>query len=382
MKKILRKIIGYILSALKYLALKSYSLLKFILWCLLTPVDMIITIFNPNTRFHSWISGFYYQNVRSTLTKDISARVSYTFAHGFVHVIIFIIVALCSWTIFNKNSSVVKNKYIKISTYSKTGHKFEAIHFNWAQTWELDEDSLSGAFYIGLIPDLGARDSAHYYVCVKSNFDLQPDTSLFPTLNHIEYNVITCEPRIIEIEMNRPYLQINESPEEFVQGIKVFSNAKLFDDDDTPYVNFYVSFDCQALAPDRSKENSYIDIYFNTEFKDGFANMPYDIQTVKPEPRNNCPWWISYWNTENEDAINEVLKNGLYISTVNRDLKQKKDREAFLYSVLLGALISFLFSILIDLFTKWRNLNMSEGRPNPYSPIHNNLKQKEEDIQS
>lgn len=380
MKRI-NKILKFFWSVIRFILQKVYSLFKFLLWFILAPIDMVITIFKPDTKFHKWISGFYYKNVRSTLTKDISARASYTFAHGYVHVILFIIVALCSWNLFNKKSTVVKNKYIKVITSSKTGDKLTAIHFVWSQTWELDEDSLPGSFFIKLLPDLGARDTANYKVCVQSNFDLQPDTTIFPKLKHIDYKVITCEPKSIEIEMNRPFLWMNEETgEEFAQGILISSNAKLFDDDDTPYVNFYISFEGDALVPDYKSANSIIDLYFNTEYKDGFANMPYDIQTVKPEPRNNCPWYISYWGYYGEgDKIDEVLNKGLYISTVNRDLKQKKDREAFMYSVLLGALISFLFSILIDLFTKWRNLNLSEGQPNPYTPTQKDVEQKESD---
>lgn len=361
--KIIHQILKWFLAILKFLVRKVFVLLRFILWFILAPIDMFITIFIPNTIFHKWINGFYNQNVRTTLTKDISARASYTFAHGFLHIIIFIIVALCSWYIFNLNTSVVKNKYIKVTTFSKTGHKFKGIWLNWAQTWNMEEGELPGSFSLKFSPDLNAiGDTANYYVSIHSNFDIKPDTSCFPNLKKIDYHVIHNKPNSIEVEINRPNLEFGD--DEFAQQVTICSNAKVFDDDDTPYVNFFIEFDCQALAPDTAFTNSRIDIYFNTEFEDGFGNMPYDIQIAKPESRYNCPWWLSYTS---QDDVMDVLNHGLYVSTVNRDLKQKKDQESFLYSVIIGALVSFLFSIIINLFTKWRNLNLAEGKSNPYT---------------
>ena len=267
----------------------------------------------------------------------------------------------------------MKNKYISVSTYSKTHHKFNGLYFMWSQDWNVDGEKLDRSFSMKFYPDEPAEgDTAHYAVCVKANFDLKLDSSAcFKNADNINYKVLSFSENEIMVEMYRSHFKdFNELLNSF--NVDIIGHAKVFDDDDTPYVNFFIGFDDQALVIDPSKQSSDIRIFFNSEYMDGFANMPYDIQMVKPEPASNCPWHLFYgvYRKDSINVVNEVqdvVDHGLYISTVNRELKQKKDRESFFYSILIGALVSFLFSILINLFIKWRNLNQSEGNSDPFS---------------
>lgn len=122
-----------------YIAKKMGGLVLFCFWFVLAPIDMFITIFLPKTKFHKWTNHYYHKVVRTKLTKNVSARASFTFAHGFLHLIIFILVAGCALYLFEINSTVVKNKYITIFTYSPTYNKFRGIDMTWAQTWRMED---------------------------------------------------------------------------------------------------------------------------------------------------------------------------------------------------------------------------------------------------
>ena len=92
-----------------------------------------------------------------------------------------------------------------------------------------------------------------------------------------------------------------------------------------------------------------------------YFKAPYELIDIKPTPEVYSPYYVGYSGNAFEKAL-----DGIYLKFVNYDLQQKKDREAFLYTVLFGALVSFLLTILIELFTKWRNLNLRSGNRDPF----------------
>ena len=148
------------------------------------------------------------------------------------------------------------------------------------------------------------------------------------------------------------------------------SDKWIFDDNESPYVNFYLEIDKNsgfALAVDEKeirKGACGIYIWLNKKVDSLLiGDMPYDVISVKPEPDTYSPYKISYTTPE---KVNEVLKKGLYLSTVNREIKDKKERDSFLRYVLFGAFVSFILSGLIALLRKWRNLSHFYGGKNPY----------------
>ena len=343
--------------------LKLFALIfSFIIWLVLIPLDILFTTISPNNKLHKFSNKFYYEKVRPGITKGWASRISFTFAHGITHILIFVIAAIISWKLLNINSSEVKNKFVRVSAISHTGHKADTFALSWSTDWELDKGKLDGNFtFTYRLSKFFKDDTAHYELGIVSNFDLNPDTSITYYKNG-EYTLKEKTNRNISLDVKNYITDSADSLQP--QRISFKSNSKLFDDEQTPYVNFYLDIRADSVITDSTE--SHLIFYLNNEFKCGFGNMPYEIIDVKPEPETNCPYKISY---ESPEKIKEVLKKGIYISTVNKELKAKKDKEAFLYSVLIGAFVSLLFTIMIELFSKWRNLNRTLGKEDPYNEI-------------
>ena len=224
-------------------------------------------------------------------------------------------------------------------------------------------DSLKSDFSFSFRPGCFTSDTAIYNVTVASNFEAAftpdakealyvniPDKSPKKTSFHVSFVNL---PRENEIEIKHPEFALS-------------SEVRIFNDEEYPYVNFYLEFKFNndtILAPSENSGSGF-HIWLNTKIDSLLmGDLPYDVVAIKPEPDRNKPYHIEYISAE---KIREVIEKGIYISTVNRDLKAKKDRDEFLYSVMLGALASFLLTIGIELLTKWRNLNQRAGRKNPY----------------
>ena len=338
------------------------SAISFIIWLVFIPIDLLLTMISPNNKLHKISNKFYYEKVRPGITKGWASRISFTFAHGITHILIFVIAAIISWKLLNINSSEVKNKFVRVSAISHTGHKAKLFTLDWSSDWELGKGTLDGNFrFKYALCKFFNDDTAHYELGIVSNFDLNPDTSITYYKNGV-YTLTEKSNRNISLDVTN--YKTDSMDILYPQRVAFTSNSKLFDDEETPYVNFYLEFCADSVITESTECN--IKFYLNNEYKNGFGNMPYEIIDVKPEPETNCPYKISY---ESPEKIKEVLKKGIYISTVNKELKAKKDKEAFLYSVLIGAFVSLLFTIMIELFSKWRNLNRALGKEDPYNEI-------------
>lgn len=336
-----------------------------IIWFPLAIIDMLIVVFKPKNRFHNWINKLYKDHVKSTLTNGRMSRISYTFAYGSFHIFMIIFILLTIFVFFfnYQKANEVKNKFMIVNIDSKTKDNIRNLTADIHQIWETEYDSLqsSEAFFIGLIPDTISKDIANFSVEVKSNFNLEM-TPIFKGSHRMSDSINTP---------NYCKFDINYSKDKEARYIDLHSNAHIFNDPETPFVNFYLSFNknntllpyiTDSIIHDMNEENK-IDIWLCSQIKGGIGNMPYDVVSIKPEPETNSPYYISYSSPE---KIREVLNRGIYISTVNRDLKAQRDREAFLKSVLIGALLSLLFSIIIEIFRKWKNINTKEGAEDPY----------------
>lgn len=353
-----------IILLLKQIFKFIYSFFLLILWVIITPIDLLLTVILPNNKIHKFTNIYYYKNIRIWLTNGKASRTSFIFTQGVTHILFFIIAAFTSWKLFNINSTEVKTKMMRISSYSQTHHKITSFGITWSTDWETDNGKLEGSgFNIKFRPEnYNLKDSAHYNFSISTNFDLNADT--FTTYyKNLKFTLNEKRSSYIELDV------IQTEDIFYPQRIGFTSKAQLFDDYDTPYVNFYLELEgLLSLITDTTQYE--IQFFFNDEFKENFANMAYEIIDIKPEPDTNCPYHITY---KSKEKIFEIINKGIYISTINKNLKAKKDKESILYSVLIGTLVSVLVRILIELFSKWISLNKTLGREDPFNEIKDNV---------
>ena len=314
--------------------------------------------------FHFFLKNSRYVQLRSFLTGIPVSDTSYMLAHGFFVFLVFCGILLAAVYFFPPTEKAVANKYIKIGVTSEVG-KLQSFTMNLSQPWEIEgknEKSLNRDFSISFIVDREIKDTVDFDVTVRSNFDATfwPDTSMV-----LSMDIDTKTNKKTEFKVTTANKDLTLLP-----NFSIKSDASIFDDRDCPYVNFYLSFDkpfsClpQDSAGNLIGHDTQLYVYLNTKVDSlDFGDMKYDVVSLKPEPDTNNPYEFSYYTPA---KVKEVLEKGIYISTVNRDLKAEKDRTVVLYSTLFAAAVSFFLTVLIVLLTKWRNLNQRVGRKDPY----------------
>ena len=344
-----------------------------LVWCVLSLIDLVFAIFFPKGRVHKMTSEIYHKHVKDFLTGSKMSRTSYSFAHGFFVSLVFFLVLVVSCFLYKQYSSGVEeiaNKFITIGISSSNGGRLQSLDLSFNPSWTSKDPNIEPekrGFSMMFKVNESIKHATEYIVSARSNFNASFRTEAIEALSMKQESI---SPKEMTSIINFEYLP-REQRDTLFYAFFIMSDAPILDDEENPSVNLYLSFDqsiIELLSDSTGNircNDTKLNIWLNSQRYDTLqTNMSYDLVSIKPEPETYNPYAIQYTSA---DKIKEVLKKGIYISTVNRDLKAKKDREAFLRSVLIGALVSLLFTISIELLTKWRNLNQRSGRNNPYA---------------
>lgn len=97
------------------------------------------------------------------------------------------------------------------------------------------------------------------------------------------------------------------------------------------------------------------DISYNDKIM-RFSTTPLKIDYVYPEPDLINFSYVYYKSTEKIQKVRE--NKGVIVQAEDIELMNYKNRMAFIYSILLGAVVAFWLDVLIHLIVKWRNLNL------------------------
>ena len=115
------------------------------------------------------------------------------------------------------------------------------------------------------------------------------------------------------------------------------------------YLNFILDGDFRYHP-----EESTITFIFSE--KDGMMSetkAPVNILSVFPEPTYQSPSCIIYMG---EDLQKVIENNGFTFLGEDLSVKQKSDKQTFLWTVLFGTAIAITIDILVNLIIKWRNI--------------------------
>lgn len=379
------------------------SVLVFPFWLILNPLLMLAASLCPgisNKPLYQKSDEYGDKVKRHFLIGERSSRCSFTFAHGLLHFLIFLIsIAAAYWlyqSYFNQ-SIAVKNKNLNIEiedngfghiqSDSTTINRLDEFMMSWSQ-----EDSLKtkekyppGQKFNHMTfifkPVINENDTTFYRIKIHADFDLKFDTA---EIRRSNINVVANRAFDYEIEKfgendGKHYIVINlmalpnrnftgDETDSINRRFNVIANPDMYDEDDPPYLYYYIHFSLGNFDLN-SFNNSLCFSYW-----DGFTllqkisdcpyfDVPYELIDAKPEPVSNRPYFLYY----HDESFKDAIERGVYLKFVNRSLLQKKDHNAFFYSVIFGAIISFILTVLIELLTKWRNLNLRSGNKDPYS---------------
>ncbi len=135
--------------------------------------------------------------------------------------------------------------------------------------------------------------------------------------------------------------------------ISILSPTELFSNGSSknPYILTYFNFDTKNDIIDiDSRSKIHIKTGSNRKAGGELPN-PINIYNVWPQPDHVGPDGIYY---ETIESVTNALKNGIYISAENLNLRNEADRKVFLFTLLLGVVITLLVEIVIYVIRKWR----------------------------
>lgn len=392
------------------------SLVLLPIWLIVHPILMLLTIVLPGSAINRYYksSESYYNTIKKLfLIGKRSSRTSFAFAHGLIHFFIFMLLFVTGLYFYNYyiNQSIVvktKNLNIDVDNYYPTGHiqadsktdnKLASFSMEWANgdTTKMDATYSANEKYMqfNFSPALNMLDTTFFRIVVHADFDLKIDTAKTHSLmsNRVKDHIFDYEIEKLGENDGKYYVVVNLKALPFrdftgedtitgrlIRDFSLLAAPNMFDSDDPPYLNYYINFNLSRVLELKTQEQyrdtsrelsfSYWDSYTFVQDKDStnisnypYFNVPYELIDAKPEPYSNHPYYLGYA----DDKFNEAISRGIYLKFVNRDLLQKNDRKAFFKAVLMGAIASFLLTILVELFTKWRNLNVRSGNKDPYN---------------
>lgn len=349
--------------------------LELLAWCILASIDSVVLLFSKENAFHRNVRKYYQEKVKTRLTNRPLSRTSFSTTHGFLYSII--VVGIILWVIsqFSPSPKIIKTKHITVTATSETHDTIDFFNMFMLPVWSYQNDSLGQWFHIKFFTSPNMKsDTAKFCIRFETNFD---------TEFHPEYKEIVKD-SICKDKQWTYMLESDEGERQFT----FLSDASILNDPETPYVNLYLEFnqapsdnalmplfektmttDSVALKDLEDKILGHIGLWIklgetiNEGVKSDADILPYDLITVKPEPTTNDPFHFNY-NTP--EKYFEVLNKGIYISVVNRDLEAQLERKAFLHTVLIGAFISLVFTLILALLDRWKEINEKEGKQDPF----------------
>jgi hypothetical protein len=387
------------------------SIILFLIWLIVHPIMMLFasewSSLEKCTLFR-WGANYYEKIKRRHLVGKNSSRFSFTFSHGLLQFFILLILLLVGYWYYNNyinQSTVVKNNNLNIEVEMAPpagldaadldSMKYQLICFimGWnandsAKMKKLDPSSepLKHMDFT-FVPIIDETDTIYHRIKIHGDFDLKFDTTEIRARRKGRKHIYNYEIERFGENDGKYYLviklmtlpfQANEAIPDSDRFFTIIANPDIFDKDAPPYLTYYINFNFNELINDWSimkTDNFRLSFLFWDSWtiakdKDSekisnipYPNVPYELLSALPEPTTNHPYALLY----RKESFIKAVESGVYLKFVNRDLLNKNDRNVFFLTVLIGALASFILTILIGLFTKWRNLNIKSGNKDPYN---------------
>lgn len=168
------------------------------------------------------------------------------------------------------------------------------------------------------------------------------------------YEMSTLNDSIIKLVIHKTspsYTLLN------ILGEEMFTPQK---EKKNPYLYFYIAV-IHNIPDSIMLANTSMNIEFGDyNHKEGkittLSTTPLKINYIFPEPDEMNFSKIVY-NTQ--EKMKKICKNGgVLIQAEDIELTNRRNHLAFIYSILLGAVVAFWIDVLIHLIVKWRNLNL------------------------
>ncbi len=350
------------------------------------------------------LKNFYDTYVVPILTSKPLKLISYFFSHGFVHLVVCVLVIWLTyrWAEANVNSSNMTMHNLALVVERHSGHPADSLklftmdmkidndtvlketgkyrdriklsyQYSWSDTTTNSYTEMKDTFKIKLMQnpllhDLSVESDSITY---EEDPDSVKKSHKWKKINYKknistkkDSTTITTKPAVNEPRLDGGYRAAS-------QYMIFYSNELGHMPDDSTllgklglggedcYYNYYLGL------PDFPIENCKSDCWF--EINIGFGNeqrwhdyTPYTdknllFQYIYPEPDIMTNGYLTYYKRE---TIEKVAKNkGIIFQAIDIDAQNKNNRLIIILSVLVGTGAALFFDILIQLVRELRNVN-------------------------
>ena len=302
-----------------------------------------------------------YKYLKDQLTKTPARNIAYFFGHGLFHVFLLLILIYLSFVWMNVAMTTKNPVYhhININLHTKDWQ----TKMQWFDiSVMINNDSIfkkhgfHSSVEVSYTPESLSDTNIIKFSRMPYTFPVNIDTLL-----HIEsYNLIKND---TVLEIATPTYPMILPSGKAIPGKQTlaFCSNDIFSEPDNPYhyVEFFLDIDCDW---DSIPPYSGLFFTFGEPLRlypaEACYNQPISIKYIYPEPTNIRGGMIAYYGED----LKKLFTQPVVMELENIELKNKEDRRGFRDSVLLGTLVGFILTVLVEIFAKWKHLNDRQGK--------------------
>lgn len=349
-----------------------------------------------------------YKDCRSFLYSKKGYKIVHFLAHGAFHIVIAIFLLIICILLYKRSTREAGTifKSIEVTCNDTHSNDLERFHIEFGGGGKMKQcTGYNSRFFIlmkytdpPLPVDTFFHNSEIFYYEVENNvgerLKIFPERCSFPFHTKLERISTTkfhapgsciypCDDRynrecvIYDTEYNKishcdsislehGYIQINTYTELFhtsfrrppIMNCVMGDFLGILEDDNNPYFCFSLKLYCGRTDSLKSGA-ALISITLDVPDSLGILHNPIQITNIFPQPTY---WSVNEIEYRGKEKIAEVLENqGLIFYGINYAKKANSERKVFLYTILLGAVLAFLFDVIVNLIIKWKKLSEKEN---------------------
>jgi len=304
-----------------------------------------------------------YNSLIQFMVKKPMNYIAYFFAHGLLHCFL-LIVLICLFFIWEEKATTAQIPiYHHVNIELSPKHWKDSIDYFWVEV-NINSDTLKSRKGYTSSLDINYR-------LQDFNDTIQIDVTRYPYQSMIEidtvggikdYKVLFNKDSLIRLEIPT-YSKLALPGGGYIpdsQRISLMTND-LVSEENNPYYYFDIGIDVNNLDLDDViyrgagifiKVGDYI--RFGNDVRET-RSLRY--QYIYPQPSYFHSGVIAYIGND----LKEVFSNRKIIfQAEDVELKNKDERNGFVNSVLLGSLLGFILTVIVEIFSKWKRLNDRE----------------------
>lgn len=317
-----------------------------------------------------------YQWSCSCLIHTPLKQIAQILSHGGVHLLLFIVLFFIIMKLFKLSTSEIGPQYHEVDINFKSSVQYIYISANICSDSTLSQTGYSQSVYIRYMPykDTINYENSKLPYSTTINVSRYPHSSKWAfsdniqTLYHqdtIFFKDYACKlynksDSTLNVELYSGDTTFLYTPFPKLQHFCVYGDELLAPNNkaNNPYYYFFLRLDLDIDMEKIESSFSGIGIYFGDFARNGSnvrQNKALKIQYVFPEPDIVTNGAFLYHSSE---AIQRVISNGgIIVQAEDIALKNKGDKESFIYAILLGAIFAFWIDVFVNLIIKLRNFN-------------------------